>query len=102
MPPAGLAPRVRAKPIDDGREGVKNALSTGRRQGGIDMLWAGIVFGIGVIVIIADYRMATAPDPKDKLKRHKKLNPVAAKQLRSMFMWTIVVTAAVYYVPDWF
>jgi hypothetical protein len=46
--------------------------------------------------------MATAPDPKDKLKRHKKLNPVAAKQLRSMFLWTIVVTAAVYYVPDWF
>ena len=66
------------------------------------MLWAGIVFGIGVIVIIADYRMATAPDPKDKFKRGKKLNPVAAKQLRSMFLRTIVVTAAVYYVPDWF
>jgi hypothetical protein len=66
------------------------------------MLWAGIAFGIGIFVIIADYRMATAPDPTDKYKRHKKLTPVAAKQLRSMFLWTIVVTAAVYYVPDWF
>jgi hypothetical protein len=66
------------------------------------MLWAGIAFGIGLFVIIADYRMATAPDPTDKYKRRKKLNAVAAKQLRSMCLWTVVVTAAVYYVPDWF
>jgi hypothetical protein len=55
-----------------------------------------------MILIIADYRMATAPDPADKYKRRKKLSPVAAKQLRSMLLWTIVVTAAVYYVPGWF
>ena len=66
------------------------------------MLWAGIAFAIGIFLIIADYRMATAPDPKDKYKRRKKLDPVAAKQLRSMLVWTVVVTAAVYYVPDWF
>ena len=66
------------------------------------MLWAGIAFGIGMILIIADFRMATAPDAKDKYKRRKKLSPVAAKQLRGMFLWTLVVTAAVYYVPDWF
>lgn len=66
------------------------------------MEWAGVAFVIGMILIIADYRMATAPDPKDKYKRRKKLNPVAAKQLRSMFLWTIVVTAAVYFVPGWF
>jgi hypothetical protein len=66
------------------------------------MEWAGLAFVIGVILILADYRMATAPDPKDKYKRRKKLNPVAAKQLRSMLLWTIVVSAAVYYVPGWF
>jgi hypothetical protein len=66
------------------------------------MLWAGIAFGIGMVLIIGDYRMATAPDPTDKHKRRKKLNAVAAKQLRDMFMWTVVVTAAVYFVPDWF
>ena len=67
------------------------------------MLWAaGIAFAIGMVLIICDYRMATAPDPKDKHKRRKKLNPVAAKQLRGIFIWTCVVSAAVYYVPDWF
>ncbi len=52
-------------------------------------------------MIIADYRMATAPDPTDRYKRRKKLNAVAGKQLRSMFIWTCLVTAAVYYVPGW-
>ncbi len=66
------------------------------------MLWAGIAFAIGMILIIADFHMATAPDPKDKYKRRKKLSPVAARQLRGMFLWTLVVTAAVYFVPDWF
>ena len=66
------------------------------------MLWPGIAFGIGIFLIIADYRMATAPDPTDKHKRRKKLNAVAANQLRDMFLWTCVVSAAAYYVPDWF
>ena len=66
------------------------------------MEWAGLAFGMGMILMIADYRMATAPDPKDKFKRRKKLSAVAAKQLRSMFLWTVAVTAAVYYVPGWF
>ena len=66
------------------------------------MLWAGIALGIGLFLIIADYRMATAPDPADKHKRRKKLNPVAARQLRAMLLWTCGVTAAVYYVPDMF
>ena len=65
-------------------------------------VWAGLAFGIGVILMFADYRMATAPDPTDKHKRRKKLNPVAAKQLRDMFLWTCAVSAAVYFVPDWF
>ena len=66
------------------------------------MEWAGVAFVIGMVLMLADYRMATAPDPKDKYKRRKKLNPVAAKQLRSMLLWTIVVSAAIYYVPGWF
>ncbi len=65
-------------------------------------LWAGLAFMIGLILCIADYRMATAPDPKDKYKRRKKLDAVAAKQLRSMLLWTVIVTAAVYFVPGWF
>ena len=66
------------------------------------MMWAGIAFGVGILLMFADYRMATAPDPMDRHKRRKKLNAVAAKQLRSMFIWTCLVSAAVYYVPDWF
>jgi len=67
------------------------------------MQWAaGIVFAIGMILIIGDYRMATAPDPTDKHKRRKKLNPVAARQLRQMFVWACLVSAAVYYVPTLF
>jgi hypothetical protein len=68
----------------------------------MDMEWAGLAFIIGMILILADYRMATAPDPKDKYKRRKKLSPVAAKQLRAMLLWTVVVSAAIYYVPGWF
>jgi hypothetical protein len=66
------------------------------------MLWAGLAFGIGIIIMIADYRMATAADPADRYKKRKKLSPVAAKQLRAMFLWTCVVAVAAYYVPDWF
>ena len=63
---------------------------------------AGLAFAVGVFLMYADYRMATAPDPTDKYKRRKKLNPVQAKQLRDMFIWTCVVAAAAYYVPGWF
>ena len=66
------------------------------------MLWAGLAFTIGIVICIADYRMATAPDPTDKHKRRKKLSPVAAKQLRAMFWWTIVVSVAAYFAPGWF
>ena len=66
------------------------------------MLWAGVAFTIGLILCIADYRMATAPDPKDKYKRRKKLNPVAARQLRGMMLWTVVVTIVMYFLPGWF
>ena len=59
------------------------------------MLWAGLAFAIGIIFMIADYRMATNPDPADRHKRRKKLDPVAAKQLRGMFLWTCVVATAV-------
>ena len=66
------------------------------------MLWAGLAFAIGIIFMIADYRMATNPDPADRHKRRKKLDPVAAKHLRDMFLWTCVVATAVYFVPGWF
>lgn len=66
------------------------------------MLWAGLAFAIGIAIMIADYRMATAPDPADRHKRRRKLSPVAAKQLRGMFIWTCIVTIAVYFVPGWF
>ena len=66
------------------------------------IVWAGLAFAIGIVVMIADYRMATNPDPADRYKKRKKLNPVAAKQLRDMFLWTCGVAVAAYYVPDWF
>lgn len=65
-------------------------------------MWAGLAFGIGMFLMIADYRIATAPDPTDKYKKRKKLDAVHAKQLRDMFIWTVVVSAAAYFVPDWF
>ena len=66
------------------------------------MLWPGLVIALGIIVMIADYRMATAPDPADRYKKRRKLSPVAAKQLRGILLWTCVMAVAAYFVPGWF
>ena len=66
------------------------------------IVWAGLAFAIGIIFMIADYRMATAPDPADRYKKRRKLTAVHVRQLWGMFMWTCVVALAVYYVPELF
>ena len=64
------------------------------------MIWAGIAFAIGIILIILDVRMSTPPDPKTK--RRPPLKPVDKKRMRDMFFWTIAVAIAVYFVPKFF
>jgi|GEM_PF-1651943 hypothetical protein len=66
------------------------------------MLWTAIAFSVGMVMILTDYRMATAPDPRDKLKRRRKLSAVAARQLRDLLLWTLAISAAVYFLPAMF
>jgi hypothetical protein len=64
------------------------------------MLAAGITFAIGLLLIFSDWRMSTPPDPKTK--RRPPLKPADFLRLRGMFLWTIVVSAAVYFLPGLF
>jgi hypothetical protein len=61
------------------------------------LMAAGIAFAIGILLIIADWRMSTPPDPKTK--KRPSLTPTDKKRLRDMFLWTIGVSIAAYYVP---
>ena len=58
---------------------------------------AGIAFAIGIVLIISDWRMSTPPDPKTK--KRPQLTPTDKKRLRDMFLWTIGVSLAAYFVP---
>ena len=64
------------------------------------MIGAGIAFAIGLVLIISDWRMSTPPDPKTK--RRPKLTPTDKQRLRDMFLWTIGVSVAAYFVPRMF
>jgi len=66
------------------------------------MTGAMIALAIGFLLMFFDWRMATAPDEKDKLKRRKPLNPVERKKLRDMFMWTLGVAAGVWMAMKYF
>jgi len=56
-----------------------------------------IALGIGALIIVLDWHMATKPDEKDKLKRRKPLSPADRKQLRDLFVMTLVVAGAVWF-----
>jgi hypothetical protein len=64
------------------------------------MIGAAIAFAIGMVLIISDWRMSTPPDIKTK--KRPPLSPTDKKRLRDMFLWTIGVAAAAYYLPDMF
>jgi hypothetical protein len=66
------------------------------------MTGAMIVVAIGILLIIADWHMATKPDETDKIKRRKPLNPVQRKMLLDMVVWTVVVAAAVWAATKYF
>ncbi len=57
-----------------------------------------ITLGIGAALIIMDWHMATKPDVNDKRKRkrRKPLSPVDRKQLRDLFVMTLVAAGAVW------
>ncbi len=57
-----------------------------------------IALGIGAFIMVLDWHMATKPDEKDKRKRRKPLSPVGWKQLRDLFVMTLVVAGAVWFV----
>ena len=59
-----------------------------------------IVVALGVILIIADWRMSTVVDPKTR--RRSRLNVTDKKRLRDMVLWTISVAAAVWFLPQFF
>ena len=61
------------------------------------MIGAGIAFTIGLLLIISDWRMSTPPDPKTK--RRPPLKPADKLRLRGMFLWTIAISIAAYFVP---
>ena len=61
-----------------------------------------IVLAIGGLVIAIDYGMATAVDPKDRLKRRRKMTPAEKKMLREMFYLTCIIAFATWLVPRLF
>ena len=61
-----------------------------------------IALVIGFLLMFFDWRMATEPDERDKLKRRKPLNPVEKRKLRDMFMWTIAVAAGIWMAIKYF
>ena len=64
---------------------------------GINMTGVWIALGIGALIIILDWHMATKPDETDKRKRRKPLSPVNRKQLRDLFVMTLVAAGAVWF-----
>lgn len=56
-----------------------------------------IALGIGALIIILDWHMATKPDKKDKLQRRRPLLPADRKQLRDLFVMTLVAAGAVWF-----
>ena len=60
------------------------------------MTGAMIVVAIGILIIIADWHMATKPDERDKIKRRKPLNSVQRRMLFDLVLWTAAVAAGVW------
>jgi hypothetical protein len=53
-----------------------------------------IALGIGILLIIVDWHMATKPDQKTVIRRRKPLSVGDRKRLRGLAVWTAGVTAA--------
>ena len=60
------------------------------------MTYAIGVLILGFLLIVWEYRAATAPDPKDKFKRRRKLGPAEYLRLRGLLFVTIAVAAGVW------
>jgi hypothetical protein len=58
-----------------------------------------ITLAIGVVIMFFDYRMATAPDEKDKHKRRRPLQSMDRKKLRDLFFLTLIIAGVVWVVP---
>ncbi|MGH8617813.1 MAG: hypothetical protein ACREUW_08975 [Burkholderiales bacterium] len=65
------------------------------------MEYALIVVALGIILIIWEYRTATAPDPKDKLKRRKSLDLPDKVRLRGLIFVTFMLALGVWW-ATWF
>jgi hypothetical protein len=55
-----------------------------------------ITLAIGAFIIMADWHLATKPDADAKIKRRKPLQPVDRRQLRDLFVGTLIAAGAVY------
>ena len=51
-----------------------------------------ITLAVGILLIIADWHMATKPDQKAVIRRRKPLSVGDRKRLRGLAMWTAGVT----------
>ena len=56
-----------------------------------------IALGIGALIIVLDWHMATKPDEKDKRQRRKPLSRADRRQLRDLFVMTLIVAGAVWF-----
>ena len=61
-----------------------------------------ITLALGAIIIIFDYRAATAPDEKDKYKRRRPLSATAKTNLRQLFIGTFIAAGAVWMIGQMF
>ncbi len=59
-----------------------------------------ISVAIGILLIVADWRMSTPPDPKTKRRPPLKFQDKV--RLRGMVYWTIGVAVAVWFLPQMF
>jgi len=56
-----------------------------------------IALGIGALIIVMDWHMATKPDETDKLKRRKPLSPIDRRLLWDLFVMTLIAAGAVWF-----
>ena len=61
-----------------------------------------ITLAIGALIIIVDWHLATKPDPDAKIKRRKPLNAAERRQLRDLFVGTLVAAGAVWFLMQGF
>lgn len=60
-----------------------------------------VVIALGFVLIIWEYRSATDPDPKDKLKRRKPLATPDMVRLRGLIFVTLMLAIGIWW-ATWF